>query len=208
VSLVFTIENLGEESLTGLGILINGANSGDFKVTATPTSPVAGNGGTTTFTVTFAPKKSGNRTAALHILSNDSDESPFDITLTGVALSYTTDSDGDGMNDAAEFNMTPLGFNWQTSQPALVNNYYANAWGAGLSSLSQIDALNVGTPHLERSESGDFTLTLELEKSTDLTHFQPFDFSGGTTAVDAAQGKIEIQFTSPENASFFRVKAK
>ena len=207
VTLVFTVENLGEQPLTGLGILVNGIHASDFKVTSTPVAPVPP-GGSTTFTVNFIPKKSGSRTAALHLYSNDSDESPFDIIFTGQALSFTSDADSDGMNDASEFLMSPLGFNWQTSQPALVANYYANAWGAGLSSLSQVQALNAGTPLIERAEDGEFTLTLELEKSTDLSNFQPFDFSGGVTDVQAAEGKIEIRFMSPENASFFRLKAR
>jgi hypothetical protein len=207
VTLVFTVENLGEEPLTGLGILLNGINASDFKVIATPVQPVPP-GGSTTFTVNFVPKKSGTRTAALHLYSNDSDESPFDIHFTGQALSFSSDADSDGMNDASEFLMSPLGFNWQASQPSLVANYYANAWGAGLSTLSQVQALNADTPLIERAEDGEFTLTLELEKSTDLSNFQPFDFSNGVTDVQAADGKIEIRFTSPENASFFRIKAK
>lgn len=37
----------------------------------------------TTFTVQFVPTGTGARTATLHILSDDSDENPFDITLNG-----------------------------------------------------------------------------------------------------------------------------
>jgi hypothetical protein len=39
----------------------------------------------TTFTVTFTPSAAGARSAAIHIASNDANESPFDITLTGTA---------------------------------------------------------------------------------------------------------------------------
>jgi hypothetical protein len=41
-------------------------------------------GGTATFKVTFKPTKKGTRSAAIHIDSNDADENPFDITLTGI----------------------------------------------------------------------------------------------------------------------------
>jgi hypothetical protein len=34
--------------------------------------------------VTFKPKAKGNRNAAIHIRSNDADENPFDIKLTGL----------------------------------------------------------------------------------------------------------------------------
>ena len=83
-SLTFTIANSGAGTLVGLGITIDGANSADFSVTSSPTAPVVG-GGTTTFTVRFAPASPGAKTAALHIANNDSDEAPFDITLTGTS---------------------------------------------------------------------------------------------------------------------------
>jgi hypothetical protein len=69
-----------------LGITIDGANASDFSVTASPTAPVSGPTGSTTFTVTFTPAARGTSTAALHIASNDADESPFDIALTGSGL--------------------------------------------------------------------------------------------------------------------------
>jgi hypothetical protein len=65
-----------------LGITIDGADSARFTVTTNPTAPVIPSG-STTFTVRFAPVDTGVKTAALHIANNDSDENPFDITITG-----------------------------------------------------------------------------------------------------------------------------
>ena len=79
----FTIKNPGDADLTGLEITVDGADAGMFTVTASPTAPVAGPNGSTTFTVQFAHAAAGNRTAALHIASNDADENPFDLTLNG-----------------------------------------------------------------------------------------------------------------------------
>ncbi len=42
--------------------------------------------GTATFQVTFAPMAAGPRTATLSIPNNDSDENPYDLTLTGTGL--------------------------------------------------------------------------------------------------------------------------
>jgi hypothetical protein len=81
--LVFTIKNTGTADLTGLGITIDGADALLFTVTASATAPVSGPLGSTTFTVRFAPLVSGVKTAVLHIASNDADENPFDIVLTG-----------------------------------------------------------------------------------------------------------------------------
>jgi hypothetical protein len=39
-----------------------------------------------------------------------------------IGLFQTQDTDGDGLNDAAEFQMEALDFDWQTSQPAMVAN--------------------------------------------------------------------------------------
>ena len=84
-SLTFTIRNTGNADLTGLAVLIDGANAADFTVTALPVAPVSGPAGTTTFVVRFAPAAAGSRTALLHLASNDASHNPFDITLTGSA---------------------------------------------------------------------------------------------------------------------------
>ena len=130
--LIFTILNTGTSDLTLTGtpkVAVTG--SSDFTVTAQPASPVTGPSGSSNFTVRFTPTGSGLKMAALSIPNNDGDENPFVINLTGTALSFSTDSDHDGLNDASEFNMAALGFNWQVSQPSLVSTYQNNANGAG-----------------------------------------------------------------------------
>lgn len=86
----FRIRNMGLAELTGLGITMSGPHSSEFTVTTSPTAPLSGPGGTTTFTVAFSPVAVGAKMAVLHIASNDSDESPFDITLHGTGLAATT----------------------------------------------------------------------------------------------------------------------
>jgi hypothetical protein len=80
--LTFTISNPGTAPLTGLVITMDGTNAAEFAIIANPAAPVAA-GSSTTFAVSFAPTSAGAKTAALHIASNDADETPFDITLTG-----------------------------------------------------------------------------------------------------------------------------
>jgi uncharacterized delta-60 repeat protein len=86
-SLSFTIKNIGNSNLTDLSVTKDGANANEFTVTASPTAPVAGPSGSTTFTVQFAPTALGSRSAAIHIASNDADENPFDIQLSGTGIS-------------------------------------------------------------------------------------------------------------------------
>lgn len=170
----------------------------------------------------------------MHIANDDPDESPFDITLTGQALSPAQDTDGDGLNDAAELRMAALGFDWQVSQPALVNTLTTNANLANLFSqtqfdanrllgrndvtsapntyslytLAQVQALHIDAPLLTRNAAtGKFKLTLGLKKSTNQTTYAPFSFTAPETAINA-QGKVEFEFTVPDNAAFFRLEAQ
>lgn len=82
----FTVRNTGIGDLTGFGLTFVGAGGDEFVVTAAPTAPVAGPSGSTTFTVRFAPQFGGPKNATLRLASNDADENPFDIALTGTAL--------------------------------------------------------------------------------------------------------------------------
>jgi uncharacterized membrane protein len=84
-SKAFTIRNVGSATLKGLAITKDGANKGDFTVTPIARTSLAA-GGKTTFRVTFKPGAKGTRNAAIHIRSNDANESPFDIRLAGAAV--------------------------------------------------------------------------------------------------------------------------
>lgn len=79
----FVIKNTGSTALTGLETAKGGKNKKDFKV-GQPKKDSLAPGETTIFTVTFAPKKKGLKEAAMMIFSNDEDEDPFDIKLTGM----------------------------------------------------------------------------------------------------------------------------
>ena len=81
----FTIRNVGTANLSGIVINKAGGNPGDYWVSGPATSTLAP-GASITFTVTFKPAAAGGRTAAIHIRSNDSDENPFDIVLSGSGL--------------------------------------------------------------------------------------------------------------------------
>ena len=81
-TLSFTIRNTGLGSLKDLAISVTGTHAADFTVSALASTTVVSGSGQS-FTVSFAPKATGTRTAKLQIASNDPDENPFDITLTG-----------------------------------------------------------------------------------------------------------------------------
>jgi Abnormal spindle-like microcephaly-assoc'd, ASPM-SPD-2-Hydin len=82
---IFTIKNTGTSKLTGLALTKSGANARDFTVTALGKTSLAP-GASTTFKVTFKPKAKGKKDAFIKIKSNDEDENPFDIPVTGTGL--------------------------------------------------------------------------------------------------------------------------
>ncbi|MEI8309906.1 MAG: hypothetical protein WCH98_04030 [Verrucomicrobiota bacterium] len=117
-------------------------------------------------------------------------------------------TDGDGLNDAAEFKMSALGFDWQTAQPTLVSALKDNANSAGLFTTAQVQALNVDAPLLTLNPTtGLFKLTISVKKSTDLQTFSHFPVNDQQTFVNA-QGDIEVEFSVPDKAAFFRLQSK
>lgn len=120
VQKTFTIRNVGAMDLTLGSITQDGAT--DF-IVGVPAATTLVPGASTTFTVTFAPASAGQRTAAIHIESNDATEDPFDVTLIGKRLTYqeewrqqyfnkttnggagadANDFEGDGLSNLLEF---------------------------------------------------------------------------------------------------------
>jgi hypothetical protein len=78
----------------------------------------------------------------------------------------------------------------------------------GLYNLSQVQALNVGTPLLAKdSATGKFKLTVKAKKSTDLVNYSDMPFSAENAVINS-NGEMEFQFTSPDNAAFFRIESR
>lgn len=87
----FTVRNDGDGTLGGLVITIDGPHAADFDLDNTGTATSLAAGLDTTFSVSFTPGDAGPRNAQLHIASDDADENPFDITLTGFGEAPTGD---------------------------------------------------------------------------------------------------------------------
>jgi len=84
--LSFTVKNIGTADLTGIGATLSGTDAAMFSVLQPPAASLAGPSGSTTLVVRFVPTSTGTKTATLRISSNDADENPFDITLSGAGL--------------------------------------------------------------------------------------------------------------------------
>lgn len=206
------ISNSGDLTLTGLSVTAGS----DFLISPLETTELV-SGNSTTVQVTFRPTGStpGMRSSKLRIESDNPSSPVFELELQGNVLSFTEDSDGDGLNDASEYQMRDLGFDFQTAQPGLVETLFSRLQGtlpnlnqAGFYSEQQIQNLRVETPMLVRDiETGHFTLQLGLETTQDLKTFQPLPFTAPETSV-TPEGKVEFKFVAPEGTSFYRIVAE
>jgi hypothetical protein len=82
VPLGFVLRNVGDADLTGIKLRVDGPNAGDFSVDVLPPASISP-GGRASFTVNFKPAAEGTRSATLRIGSNDPDDNPFTVALTG-----------------------------------------------------------------------------------------------------------------------------
>lgn len=196
----------GDLQLTGSPrVSISGPAASDYSVPTVLPATIPP-GGSSSFTIRFAPGTSGLKEAVLTVTNNDANENPFDLALSGQSFSIQSDQDGDGLNDWAEHQYAALGFDWQLNQAAMVSALYDGANNAGLFTQSQVQALHSGIPLISRnSNTGKFKLTMDWKKSTNLSDF--FDFPAPANSVSVnPQGDIEMEFTSPDNAAFFRIE--
>ncbi len=207
---VITLRNTGTADLNRLSVTLDGADASNYSLSTTGMKTTLAPGEKTTFTVSFNDSGTATtrRVAAIHIASNDLDENPFDIPLKGRTFSTVADKDGDSLNDWAEFQYAKLGFDWEVSQPELVAKLRSGANSAGLFTASEVHTLNLPAPLLVRDAgSGQFKLTLGLQKSNGLNSFIPFPMPPPDATINS-QGKLEFLFSSSDGAAFFRVQAQ
>lgn len=203
-----TLLNEGTESIVLDSIQKDGPNAADFSV-GLPASMELAPGASTTLSITFGAANQGSAVCAIHIQSNaPGGLNSYDIQLAGIGLGYASDSDGDGMFDAPEFNLAALGFDYLSFQPELVQTYYAGANSAGLFTQTQIRGLNVETPILTRNPAtGKFKLTLRVAQSADLRHFYPFPMTAPQIGING-QGEVEFEFEAVADEQFYRVESR
>ena len=134
------------------------------------------------------------------IISNDigSVSSAVTLTLTQGAL-YTQSQYDSALQAGLNAGMAVGMATGRAQVTDFPNNY-------GLYSLPQVQALHVGTPLLAKdSATGKFKLTIGVEKSTNLVNFSPMAIPVGAATINP-QGKMEFQFTAPDNAAFYRLE--
>ncbi len=161
----FVIRNPGAASLTGVAVTKDGTQNGDFVVDSSSLSTAVPSRGSTTFTVTFTPGATGARSATLHIASNDADENPFDIALTGTGLNGAPVAVADGIirinntKVAKVLKTTLLGNDTDPEGDALSITAVGNATPAG-ATVAFAGTFVVYTAPAVNSGDGSFQYTL------------------------------------------------
>jgi len=79
----FIVSNAGTADLSGTSTTITGTNASEFSIQSGAGAFTLTPGATHNITVRFSPTSAGSKSATLSITSNDPDENPFFIALTG-----------------------------------------------------------------------------------------------------------------------------
>ncbi|HMP97369.1 MAG TPA: hypothetical protein PKA51_10655 [Kiritimatiellia bacterium] len=198
------LRSVGLAPITNLTLSVSGPNAAQFIVPSEPTppAPLAATTGTSVFVVTFVPAISGQHTAIVHIVSNDRNDPMYQITFTGRGMALEDDEDGDGLSNGAEILLAASGFDFLIPNPLEIATLRSN----GLFTVSDVQVLAGESTLLARDPvTGQFLLTMGLQRGTNL--FQPFQLLPVTAPQlqVTPQGRIELRFTDPSDASFFYI---
>ena len=194
----------------------------EIKIRNNGFAPLAlSSGGLQGFTATLPPTVAGLSDAILRVRldataagsfvgqlvlnSNDSARPVFTVNLDGTVVSPANDTDTDGLNDAAEVALAPLGFLWNSTQTTMVAEFFGNAGLAGLYQASEILEVEwkAGTPLI--NPSGEtIQIPLELRNPADVSTplLAPADLrektgGGWEISVPLQPGKRFIRFKQP-----------
>ncbi len=194
VPTTFVIKNVGGSDLTGLSVISDGVDATSFKVTQ-PVTNVVPSGGSTTFTVTFAPSAVGPRNATIRIASNDLEENPFDINVTGDAPLPDISVEHPPTIDVADGSSIAFG-NVLLSASAVKTFTIRN------NSLGNLGILGIS---LSGANAADFTVSQPALTFLGPNGSTTFDVSFNPTAVSFYSATIVIDNTDPDAESSFEI---
>ncbi len=187
----FQIKNTGTDDLSISGIVLN--NTTDYSFSDTSTSATILPGESIFKTITFAPGSTGTKTADLSIYSDDSDENPFILKLsgTGVVPVITVTESGTPYNN----NGTPFDFGFQKlNETSGLKTFSIENTGTHVLTVSTIVLSSGVTDYALTVPSIPFTLN-PAESETFTLSFHP-----GTEEI--TPGTLTIGNSSPDDSSF------
>jgi uncharacterized delta-60 repeat protein len=130
ILLAVSVRNVGAAPLTGIAAAIDGVNAADFSIESAP-QPSTPGATSTPCLIRFNPASAGTKTARLLVSSNDADENPFELILTGRAIAPALAVPPAGAtipeDRSTELSVTgtgshPLTYQWYTGAPGVTTN--------------------------------------------------------------------------------------
>ena len=188
---VFEIENTGDEDLSITGIVLSDNTNYSF-ADGTTTATIAP-GGSIYKTVTFDPQSTGIKDTTLSFFTNDADENPFELLLTGIGVVpeiTITESVTEYFDDGA-----PFDFSYQKlSATSDVKTFTIENTGTYVLTVNTI-VLSTGVSDYDLTEpSVPFDLDPAASETFTLT-FTP-------TSEEVLTGTVTIGNTDPDRSSF------
>jgi hypothetical protein len=146
----------------------------------------------------------GSFSGVCRIRSNHPTVPEFLVNLEGTVVSPADDTDEDGLNDAAEVALAPLGFFWNSTQTAMVSDFFLKAGSCGLHRTGEVQECGLLTPApVVDSSSSTFQAVLGLRNSTDSS---AMPIAPGDLSV-LPENKLGILLPLPAGRGFVRINS-
>lgn len=197
VTKVFTVRNTGPANLNKLDLTIDGANSNNYTITQ-PAKTVLKPGEITSFTVSFkAGSVAGTRTATIHLASNDADENPFDIDLTGESLVPEIAVEQPVGTELVD-GVSTIAYGTVSVQASSTKVFTIR--NSGLGNLVVSSVSSTGT------NAGDFKITQPASKTLVTGATTTFAVTFAPTGAGVRNASIIVQSNDPDAESSFLIK--
>ncbi len=194
----YTIQNVGVSLLTIGTITISGVNASEFTVTTAP-SPSIPIGGSTTFTITFAPTAVGVRSANIAIINNDLDESPYTFDIQGTSIAQEIDVQGNAVS-IANGDITPTTADWTDFSSVVGTRTYTIRNNGSL-------VMNIGAITITGVDASDFTVSTPPAATVAAYGSTTFTVTFAPTAINTRSATINIvNDDTDENPYIFNIQ--
>ncbi len=214
-TITYTIRNAagtttsdGDLKLTGTPkVVISGTHASDFTVTVQPSSPIARNGGTTTFDVKFAPTASGTRSASISIANNDEDENPYNFSIQGTGNTPEIDIKGNGVS-ITDGDETPSSSDFtdfgdvDIQIGTMSRTYYIYNTGAVNLNLTDQNSPNGIYVTIDGTHSSDFTVTLQPASPISSSSNDDFTISFNPSATGTRSAVVHVFSNDPDESEY------
>ncbi|MFZ4765898.1 MAG: choice-of-anchor D domain-containing protein, partial [Roseimicrobium sp.] len=176
----FVLQNRGTAALTVSSVTTSGVNAGDFAVITTGMQTSVAVGASTSLQVTFSPQAGGQRSTTLVIASNDPDEAPYEIALSGAALPEIAVS-GNQVNITDGDSTPQQGDHTVFGEVAVAGGTLRRSYRVSNNGTAD---LVVGTATLSGTHAGDFSVTQQPSASVAPGDFTTLEVEFNPTGLD------------------------